>query len=192
MVLDEVTGEIVNVKELQRRIESRILQSAQNETVLQEAEQGVRLCIGNLEYATTVEDLKAFFHSYTVEAVSIPKNLRTNRPVGHAFVSLSTFSEAERAISELSGKKILERKVSVQHCKAISDSDSAGGGGDTDSVASLWKSRSQGLRERGNKNLEELTGLKPQGGEKAQKEKRKGDEMVGVNREKRIKMKDDY
>lgn len=48
------------------------------------------------------------------ESTSIPKNPRTDRPVGYAFVDLSTPSEAERAITELSGKEILERKVSVQ------------------------------------------------------------------------------
>ena len=52
-------------------------------------------------------------HAYS-ESVSIPKNPRTDRPVGYAFVDLSTPTEAERAISELSGKEILERKVSVQ------------------------------------------------------------------------------
>ena len=51
---------------------------------------------------------------YPSESVSIPKNPRTDRPVGYAFVDLSTPSEAERAIEELSGKEILERKVSVQ------------------------------------------------------------------------------
>lgn len=34
--------------------------------------------------------------------------------MGYAFVDLSTPTEAERAIAELSGKEILERKVSVQ------------------------------------------------------------------------------
>lgn len=48
------------------------------------------------------------------ESTSIPKNPRTERPVGYAFVDLSTPSEAERAIAELSGKEILDRKVSVQ------------------------------------------------------------------------------
>jgi RNA recognition motif-containing protein len=48
------------------------------------------------------------------ESTSIPKNPRTDRPVGYAFVDLSTPNEAERAIAELSGKEILERKVSVQ------------------------------------------------------------------------------
>jgi RNA recognition motif-containing protein len=48
------------------------------------------------------------------ETTSIPVNPRTNRPVGYAFVDLETAEEAEKAINELSGKEILERKVSVQ------------------------------------------------------------------------------
>jgi RNA recognition motif-containing protein len=48
------------------------------------------------------------------ESTSIPKNPRTDRPVGYAFVDLSTPQDAERAIAELSGKEILDRKVSVQ------------------------------------------------------------------------------
>ncbi|KAH8681560.1 hypothetical protein BX600DRAFT_25820 [Xylariales sp. PMI_506] len=78
------------------------------------AAEGRRLYIGNLAYATTEGELKEFFTGYLVESVSIPKNPRTDRPVGYAFVDLSTPTEAERAIAELSGKEILERKVSVQ------------------------------------------------------------------------------
>lgn len=48
------------------------------------------------------------------EGVSIPVNPRTTRPVGYAFVDLSTPSEAERAINELNSKSILDRKVSIQ------------------------------------------------------------------------------
>jgi len=48
------------------------------------------------------------------ETTSIPVNPRTNRPVGYAFVDLKTSDDAEKAITELSGKEILERKVSVQ------------------------------------------------------------------------------
>lgn len=48
------------------------------------------------------------------EAVSIPTNPRTSRPVGYAFVDLSTPTEAERAIAELNGQTIAERKVSIQ------------------------------------------------------------------------------
>ncbi|RFU34846.1 hypothetical protein B7463_g1472, partial [Scytalidium lignicola] len=87
---------------------------AHNEAVLASAAEGRRLYIGNLAYATTEGELQAFFKGYLIESTSIPKNPRTDRPVGYAFVDLSTPSEAERAITELSGKEILDRKVSVQ------------------------------------------------------------------------------
>ncbi|KAL4807750.1 hypothetical protein BDV18DRAFT_135963 [Aspergillus unguis] len=78
------------------------------------ADEGRRLYIGNLAYATAEGELKEFFKSYTIESVSIPVNPRNNRPVGYAFVDLATAAEATAAISELSGKEILQRKVSVQ------------------------------------------------------------------------------
>lgn len=62
----------------------------------------------------TVSEALADHTFYLRESVSIPKNPRTDRPVGYAFVDLSTPTEAERAIAELSGKEVLERKVSVQ------------------------------------------------------------------------------
>lgn len=85
-----------------------------NDAFLASAAEGRRLYIGNLAYATTEGELKEFFKGYLVESVSIPKNPRTERPVGYAFVDLSTPTEADRAVAELSGKEILERKVSVQ------------------------------------------------------------------------------
>ena len=48
------------------------------------------------------------------ETTSIPTNPRTTRPVGYAFVDVSTPTEAERAVTELNGKTIMDRKVSVQ------------------------------------------------------------------------------
>lgn len=48
------------------------------------------------------------------ETTSIPTNPRTTRPVGYAFVDLSTAEEAQKAIAELASKFILDRKVSVQ------------------------------------------------------------------------------
>ncbi|KAG9234519.1 hypothetical protein BJ875DRAFT_461261 [Amylocarpus encephaloides] len=88
--------------------------AAHNEAVLASAAEGRRLYIGNLAYATTEGELTSFFDGYLVESTSIPKNPRTDRPVGYAFVDLSSPGEAERAITELSGKEILDRKVSVQ------------------------------------------------------------------------------
>ena len=59
------------------------------------------------------------FHAHATntlrsETTSIPTNPRTTRPVGYAFVDVSTSSEADRAIQELNGQSILDRKVSVQ------------------------------------------------------------------------------
>lgn len=53
------------------------------------------------------------------ESVSIPTNPRLHRAAGYAFVDLHTKEEADRAITELSGKEILERKVSVQTARKL-------------------------------------------------------------------------
>ncbi|KAL7270900.1 hypothetical protein RUND412_006380 [Rhizina undulata] len=81
------------------------------------AAEGRRLYIGNLAYSTTEEQLKEFFEGFSIESTSIPTNPRTGRTVGYAFVDLTTKEEAERAIAELSGKEVLERKVSVQFAR---------------------------------------------------------------------------
>lgn len=90
------------------------INASQNEAVIASAAEGRRLYIGNLAYATTEGELKEFFQDYLVETTSIPTNPRTTRPVGYAFVDVSTPTEAERAINDLNGKTILDRKVSVQ------------------------------------------------------------------------------
>ncbi|KAK4541360.1 hypothetical protein LTR36_008118 [Oleoguttula mirabilis] len=90
------------------------INASQNEAVIASAAEGRRLYIGNLAYATTEGELKDFFKDYLVETTSIPTNPRTTRPVGYAFVDVSTASEAERAINDLNGKSIMDRKVSVQ------------------------------------------------------------------------------
>jgi len=108
--MNDVTNALANTSLTGKADENK----SANDAVLASAAEGRRLYIGNLAYATTEGELKDFFKGYLVESVSIPKNPRTDRPVGYAFVDLSTPSEAERAIAELSGKEILERKVSVQ------------------------------------------------------------------------------
>lgn len=57
------------------------------------------------------------------ETTSIPVNPRTNRPVGYAFVDLKSADEATKAIQNLSGKDILERKVSVQLARKPEDNE---------------------------------------------------------------------
>ncbi|KAJ4423013.1 hypothetical protein N0V82_002280 [Gnomoniopsis sp. IMI 355080] len=114
--------------------------------------EGCRLYIGNLAYATTEEGLKEFFKGYLVEGVTIPKNPRTERSVGYAFVDLSTPTEAERAIAELSGKEILERKVSVQLARkpeANVEKNDANGEADGNRRRQSTRGRGRGARARG-------------------------------------------
>ena len=51
------------------------------------------------------------------ENVSLPINPRTQRPVGYAFVELLSSLHADRAINDLSGRVLLERKISVQEAR---------------------------------------------------------------------------
>ncbi|KAK3718207.1 hypothetical protein LTR37_005322 [Vermiconidia calcicola] len=109
------------------------INASQNEAVIASAAEGRRLYIGNLAYATTEGELKEFFKDYLVETTSIPTNPRTTRPVGYAFVDVSTPSEAERAINELNGKTIMDRKVSVQLARKpepAGTTEAAGEGGE--------------------------------------------------------------
>jgi len=112
--VNDVTAALGNTSISDKPAEDKAAKDAHNEAVLASAAEGRRLYIGNLAYATTEGELQSFFKGYLIESTSIPKNPRTDRPVGYAFVDLSTPTEAERAIAELSGKEILDRKVSVQ------------------------------------------------------------------------------
>lgn len=114
------------------------------------ADEGRRLYIGNLAYATTEGQLKEFFNGYTIESVAIPVNPRTNRPVGYAFVDLATAHEAQDAIQQLSGKEILERKVSVQTARKPEPAEAKEGAVSGGEGASGGEGRKRGLnRGRG-------------------------------------------
>ncbi|KAL2024023.1 hypothetical protein VTK56DRAFT_258 [Thermocarpiscus australiensis] len=145
--------------------------AANNDAVLASAAEGRRLYIGNLAYATTEGGLKDFFKGYLVESVSIPRNPRTDRPVGYAFVDLSTPSEAERAIAELSGKEILDRKVSVQLARKPESNEKAEGanaeGAGGDGARRRQSARSRGRAGRGR-------GGRARGGRASGDEKKEG------------------
>lgn len=79
-------------------------------------------------------------------------NPRSQRPVGYAFVDLATAHEAQSAIAELSGKEILERKVSVQVARKPEPAEakeSSANGGDTGSGGEGRKRGSGRGRGRG-------------------------------------------
>ncbi|KAF2232649.1 RNA-binding domain-containing protein [Viridothelium virens] len=127
------------------------INASQNEAVIASAAEGRRLYIGNLAYASTEGELKDFFKDYLVETTSIPTNPRTTRPVGYAFVDLSTPSEAERAIAELNGKTIMDRKVSVQLARKPDEAGNEGEGENQRRRSSGRGSRGRG-RGRGGRS----------------------------------------
>ncbi|OIW28494.1 RNA-binding domain-containing protein [Coniochaeta ligniaria NRRL 30616] len=147
--MNDVTNALANTSLTGKADENK----SANDAVLASAAEGRRLYIGNLAYATTEGELKDFFKGYLVESVSIPKNPRTDRPVGYAFVDLSTPTEAERAIAELSGKEILERKVSVQLARkpeaAGEKTEGANGGEHGEGTRRRQSTRGRGRAGRG-------------------------------------------
>ncbi|CAH0021940.1 unnamed protein product [Clonostachys rhizophaga] len=156
----EKVPETANVNDVTNALSNTSLndKAAANEAASASAAEGRRLYIGNLAYATTEGELKDFFKDYLVESVSIPKNPRTDRPVGYAFVDLSTPTEAERAIEALSGKEILERKVSVQLARKpepagekteAANGEGSGGEGTRRRASGRGRGRGRGRNGRG-------------------------------------------
>lgn len=78
-------------------------------------------------------------------------NPRTNRPVGYAFVDLKKAEDAQKAIDGLSGKDILERKVSVQLARKPEPEGvkAAAGTGETGETAQRKRSTGRGRGGRG-------------------------------------------
>ncbi|KAL8852294.1 MAG: hypothetical protein Q9221_002789 [Calogaya cf. arnoldii] len=76
--------------------------------------EGRRLFIGNLEFSATKGDIRDLFQGYSIAAVTVPNHPRTSRPLGYAFIDLSTSEQALQAVSQLSGKAVVGRNVLVQ------------------------------------------------------------------------------
>lgn len=71
-----------------------------------------RLYVGNLNYATTDEELKTLFQEYgTVETVNIIKGK------GFGFVEMSTPDEAGNAKDSLNGKDFMGRNLRVDEAR---------------------------------------------------------------------------
>ena len=84
------------------------------------------------------------------ESTSIPTNPRTTRPVGYAFVDLTTAEEAEKAIEALSGQTILDRKVSVQLARKPESAEEKAAKGETgENQRRRGSGRGRGGRFRG-------------------------------------------
>jgi RNA recognition motif-containing protein len=82
----------------------------------------VRLFVGNLSYATTEADLRAYFGTVAPPSqVVLPVDRDTGRPRGFAFVEFLERSQAEQAIQRFNGQVFNGRPLAVSEARARED-----------------------------------------------------------------------
>jgi cold-inducible RNA-binding protein len=90
----------------------------------------MKIFVGNLNYSTTEDDLRAAFSAYgAVDRVSVVTDRDTGQPRGFAFVEMANRNEAETAISVLNGSELNGRTLNVNEARPKPQGGSAGGGG---------------------------------------------------------------
>jgi RNA recognition motif-containing protein len=89
-----------------------------------------KLYVGNLNFETTEEDLKAFFSEVAeVSRVTVIRDKFTNQSRGFAFVELDDPALAAKAISTLNGRTLKDRAVKVNEARPQEPRSGGGGGG---------------------------------------------------------------
>jgi RNA recognition motif-containing protein len=92
---------------------------------------GTKLFVGNLNFTTTEDDLRAAFseNGRTVKEVAIPSDRETGRPRGFAFVTMGSDGDAKAAIAALDGKDLDGRALRVNEAQDKPPRTGGGGGG---------------------------------------------------------------
>ena len=76
------------------------------------------LYVGNMDQATTEQDLKTAFTSYgPVEVVTIVKDQTTGLPRGFGFVEMAEDKDAHEAVQGLNGSVIAGRTITVSEAR---------------------------------------------------------------------------
>jgi RNA recognition motif-containing protein len=84
-----------------------------------------KLYVGNLDYATTEEDLRTLFsQAGNVTEVALIKDRDTGRSKGFAFVTMGAQAEAQKAISMFSAYSLNDRQLTVNVAKPREDRSS--------------------------------------------------------------------
>ena len=92
---------------------------------------GKKLYCGNLAYETTEASLSELFGAIgEVVSVNLITDRLTGRSKGFAFVEMAEQDAAQRAISELNGKDVDGRAISVAEARPQRDNRAGGGGGE--------------------------------------------------------------
>ncbi len=82
-----------------------------------------KVYVGNLEYNTSDEELRAFFEGQQLEvkAVDIIKDKYTGKCKGFGFVELDSDAAVQKAIQSLDGQELKGRKLKVSQAKKPQD-----------------------------------------------------------------------
>ena len=90
----------------------------------------MKLYVGNLSFQTSSNDLQELFaQAGTVESASVVEDRDTGRSRGFGFVEMATKEEGETAISQLNGKEVGGRSLTVNEARPREDRGNRGGGG---------------------------------------------------------------
>ena len=89
-----------------------------------------KLFVGNLSFDTTELDLQDLFATAgPVTEVNIVTDRTTGRPRGFAFVTMATPEGAQAAITQLGGKNVNGRDLTVNEARPREERGGGGGGG---------------------------------------------------------------
>jgi len=88
-----------------------------------------KVFVGNLDFATTSNELEALFaQAGEVVGVSVPNDRLTGRPRGFAFVEMATDQAAQQAVTDLDGRDLDGRTLKVNPAQERSEGGRSGGG----------------------------------------------------------------
>jgi len=88
----------------------------------------IKLYVGNLSRSTTEDDLRILFaQAGNVTAIGLIKDRDSGQSKGFAFVTMSTQSEAQKAISMFNTFSMHDRALNVSVAKPREEQGSSGG-----------------------------------------------------------------
>jgi cold-inducible RNA-binding protein len=88
-----------------------------------------KLYVGNLNFDTTEDGLKAFFaEAGPIDRVNVIRDKFTNRSRGFAFVEISDEAVAKKAVETLNGKQCDGRALKVNEARPMEPRAGGGGG----------------------------------------------------------------
>ncbi|MEK6918739.1 MAG: RNA-binding protein [Nanoarchaeota archaeon] len=74
----------------------------------------VKVFVGNLPLSYTDKEFKQLFSSLKPVTASLVMNEKTHRPKEFGFVTFSSKEAADKAISQMNGKEVYGRKITLK------------------------------------------------------------------------------